>query len=74
MDLRGYRVRNAGWVILGAIIMIAVSFVVLLMPESFGVDVVVIFLGIAFLAYGISAIMLGFKLYDVSERMKSIDD
>lgn len=74
MDLRGYRVRNAGWVILGAIIMIAISFVVLLMPESFGVDVVVIFLGIAFLAYGISAIMLGFKLYDVSERVKSIDD
>ena len=74
MDLRGYRVRNAGWVILGAVIMIATSFVVLLMPESFGVDVVVIFLGVAFFAYGISAIVLGFKLYDVSEKMKGIDD
>ena len=74
MDLRGYRVRNAGWVILGAVIMIATSFVVLLMPESFGVDVVVIFLGVAFFAYGISAIVLGFKFYDVSEKMKGIDD
>ena len=74
MDLRGYRVRNAGWVIFGAVIMIAASFVVLLMPESFGVDVVVIFLGVAFFAYGISAIVLGFKLYDVSEKMKGIDD
>ena len=74
MDLRGYRVRNAGWVIFGAVIMIATSFVVLLMPESFGVDVVVIFLGVAFFAYGISAIVLGFKLYDVSEQMKGIDD
>ena len=74
MDLRGYRVRNAGWVIFGAVIMIATSFVVLLMPESFGVDVVVIFLGVAFFAYGISAIVLGFKLYDVSEKMKGIDD
>ena len=74
MDLRGYRVRNAGWVIFGAVIMIATSFVVLLMPESFGVDVVVIFLGVAFFAYGISAIVLGFKLCDVSEKMKGIDD
>ena len=74
LDLRGFYVRNAGWVIFGAVIMIAASFVVLLMPESFGVDVVVIFLGVAFFAYGISAIVLGFKLYDVSEKMKGIDD
>ena len=74
MDLRGFRVRNAGWVIFGAIIMIATSFVVLLMPESLGVEVVIIFLGIAFFAYGISAIVLGFKLYDVSEKMKTMRD
>ena len=74
MDLRGFRVRNAGWVILGAIVMIAVSLVVLLMPQSVGVEAVIIFIGIAFIAYGISAIMLGFKLYDVSEKMKSVND
>ena len=52
--------------------MIAVSFVVLLMPESFGIETVIIFIGIAFIAYGVSAVALGFKLYDVSERMKEI--
>ena len=54
--------------------MIAVSFVVLLMPESFGMEIIVLFIGIAFIAYGVSAVALGFKLYDVSERMKEMDD
>lgn len=72
LDLRGLQVRNAGWVIFGSIVMIAVSFVVLLMPESFGIETVVLFIGIAFIAYGVSAVALGFKLYDVSERMKEI--
>jgi hypothetical protein len=44
------------------------------MPQSVGVEAVIIFIGIAFMAYGISAIMLGFKLYDVSEKMKSVND
>lgn len=68
LDLRSYRVRNAGWVILGSIVMIAISFVVLLMPESFGVEAIVLFIGIAFMAYGISSVALGFKLYDLSPK------
>lgn len=74
MDLRSWRVRNAGWVIFGSIVMIAVSFVVLLMPESVGIEAVILFIGIAFVAYGVSAVALGFKLYDMSERAKEIED
>lgn len=74
MDLRSWRVRNAGWVIFGSIVMIAVSLVVLLMPESVGIEAVILFIGIAFVAYGVSAVALGFKLYDMSERAKEIED
>lgn len=74
MDLRSYRVRNAGWVVLGSIVMIAISFVVLLMPESFGVEAVILFIGIAFVAYGVSAVALGLKLYDLSEQNKELHD
>ena len=74
MDLRSYRVRNAGWVVLGSIVMIAISFVVLLMPESFGVEAVILFIGIAFVAYGVSAVALGLKLYDLSEQTKELHD
>lgn len=74
MDLRSYRVRNAGWVVLGSIIMIAISFVVLLMPESFGVEAVILFIGVAFVAYGVSAVALGLKLYDLSEQNKELHD
>jgi uncharacterized membrane protein HdeD (DUF308 family) len=74
LDLRSYRIRNAGWVIFCSIVMIAISFVVLLLPESFGAGAVILFIGIAFVAYGIAAIALGFKLYEVSEKMKEIDN
>ena len=74
LDLRSYRIRNAGWVIFCSIVMIAISFVVLLRPESFGAGAVILFIGIAFVAYGIAAIALGFKLYEVSEKMKEIDN
>lgn len=74
MDLRSYRVRNAGWIVLGSIVMIAISFVVLLMPESFGVEAVILFIGVAFVAYGVSAVALGLKLYDLSEQTKELHD
>jgi uncharacterized membrane protein HdeD (DUF308 family) len=74
LDLRSYRIRNAGWVILGAVVMIAISFVVLLLPESFGIEALILFIGIAFVAYGVSAVALGFKLYDISDRVKEVDD
>lgn len=74
LDLRSYRIRNAGWVIFCSIVMIAISFVVLLLPESFGAGAVILFIGIAFVAYGVAAIALGFKLYEVSEKMKEIDN
>lgn len=74
MDLRSWRVRNAGWVIFGSIVMIVISLVVLLMPESVGIEAVILFIGIAFVAYGVSAVALGFKLYDMSERAKEIED
>ena len=68
MDLRSFHVPNAGWVVFGSVVMIAISLAVLLMPDSMGVGVVVLVVAIAFLVYGFSAISLGFRLYHVHRR------
>ena len=72
MDLRSCHVPNAGWVVLGSVLMIAISLAVLLMPDSLGVEAVVIFVAVAFLVYGFSSISLGFRLYDVHRRAREL--
>lgn len=73
MDLRSCRVPNAGWVVLGSVIMIVISLAVLLMPESLGVEAIVLFVAAAFLIYGFSSISLGFRLYDVHRRAREME-
>ena len=73
MDLRSCRVPNAGWVVLGSVIMIVISLAVLLMPESLGVEAIVLFVAAAFLIYGFSSISRGFRLYDVHRRAREME-
>jgi uncharacterized membrane protein HdeD (DUF308 family) len=73
MDLRSCRVPNAGWVVLGSVIMIVISMAVLLMPQTLGVEAIVLFVAAAFLIYGFSSISLGFRLYDVHRRAREME-
>ncbi len=72
IDLRSYNVRDAGWVIFGAVLMIAISLCVLWRPQSFGVDIVVLFIGMAFIIFGLSEIALSYRLYDVHRRAREL--
>ena len=73
MDLRSFHVPNAGWVVFASVVMIAISFGVLLLPDSLGVGTIVISVAIAFLVYGFSSIALGFRLYDVHRRARDLE-
>lgn len=73
MDLRSCRVPNAGWVVLGSVIMIVISMAVLLMPQTLGVEAIVLFVAAAFLIYGFSSISLGFRLYEVHRRAREME-
>lgn len=72
IDLRSYNVRDAGWVIFGAVLMIAISIAVLWRPASIGVEAVVLFIGIAFIVFGLSEISLSYRLYDVHRQAKRL--
>ena len=73
MDLRSCRVPSAGWVVLGSVIMIVISLAVLLMPQTLGVEAIVLFVAAAFLIYGFSSISLGFRLYEVHRRAREME-
>lgn len=72
IDLRSYNVRDAGWVIFGAVLMIAISIGVLWRPASLGVEAVVLFIGIAFIVFGLSEISLSYRLYDVHRQARGL--
>ena len=71
-DLRSCHVAGSGWVIFYAAVIIAISLAILWMPTTLGVGVVVAFVAIAFISYGVSAISLGFRLMDVHHRAKEL--
>jgi uncharacterized membrane protein HdeD (DUF308 family) len=73
ITLRSSGVRDAGWVIFSSVVVIAISLAVLFVPEIIGVAAVVIFVAIALMAYGISRISLGFRLYDVHRRAREME-
>lgn len=72
IDLRSYNVRDAGWVIFGAVLMIAISIGVLWRPATLGVEAVVLFIGIAFIVFGLSEISLSYRLYDVHRQARGL--
>jgi len=71
-DLRGYGVRDAGWVIFYAVVVIAIAIAVLWMPGTLGVEAVILFVAIAFITYGVSMVSLGFRLWDIHRRAREL--
>lgn len=71
-DLRSYGVRDAGWVIFYAAVVMAIAIAVLWMPSTLGVGAVVLFVAIAFITYGVAMVSLGFRLWDIHRRARSL--
>ena len=71
-DLRNYGVRDAGWVIFYAAVVMAIAIAVLWMPGTLGVGAVVLFVAIAFITYGVAMVSLGFRLWDIHRRARSL--
>lgn len=71
-ELRGYGIRDAGWVVFYASLIIALAVAVLWLPMTFGIEAVVIFVAIAFVAYGISTISLAYRLWEVHRHAKAL--
>ena len=71
-DLRDYGIRDAGWVIFYATLIIALSVAILWLPMSFGIEAVILFIAIAVIAYGISTISLSYRLWEVHRHTRAI--
>lgn len=72
MDLRSLHLSNSGWIILCSVIMIGLAFVVLLMPENLGIELIIVFIAVAFISYGFSSIGVGLRLYEVHRRARDL--
>ena len=72
MDLRALRLPNAGWIVLGSVVMMCVGLVVLLLPDIVGVELIIVCITLAFMSYGFSAISLGLRLYAVHRRAQDL--
>ncbi|MBQ2363952.1 MAG: DUF308 domain-containing protein [Alistipes sp.] len=70
LDLQRYNIRDAGWIIFGSVAMIVVALIILWLPETLGVEAVVLFIAIAFLVYGASMVSFAFRLADLHNRAK----
>ena len=68
IDLRDKNIRDAGWVIFGSSLVIAISLAILLLPMSLGVVAVVTFVAVALIIYGLARISLGFRLAALHSR------
>lgn len=72
LDMKGYYVRDAGWVIFGAVLIIAIAFAVLWLPSTVGVGSVVLYVAVAFIVYGMSQVSLAYRLHDIHRRAKAM--
>ena len=71
-DLRDYGMRDAGWVIFYASLIIALAVAILWLPMSFGIEAVILFIALAVIAYGISTISLAYRLWEVHRHARAI--
>ena len=71
-SLRNYGIKDAGWVVFYAALSVALAIAVLWLPMSFGIEAVIIFVAIAFVAYGISTISLAYRLWEVHRHAKAL--
>ena len=71
-DLRDYGIRDAGWVIFYAALIIALAVAILWLPMTFGIEAVILFIAIAVIADGISTISLSYRLWEVHRHARAI--
>ena len=71
-DLRDYGIRDAGWVVFYAALIIALAIAILWLPMTFGIEAVILFIALAVIAYGISTISLAYRLWEVHRHAKAI--
>lgn len=71
-DLRSYGRRDAGWVIFYSIIVIALGIAVIWLPSTLGAEVVILFIAIGFITYGVSIISLAFRLWEVHRHARAL--
>ena len=71
-DLRSYGRRDAGWVIFYSIIVIALGIAVIWLPSTLGSAVVILFIAIGFITYGVSIISLAFRLWEVHRHARAL--
>lgn len=72
LDLKQYGVRDAGWVIFGSAIVIAISLAVLWLPTTVGVGAVVVTVAVAFIIFGVTQISLSSRLCGVHRRAREL--
>lgn len=71
-DLRDYGIRDAGWVVFYAALIISLAVAILWLPMSFGIEAVILFIAVAVIAYGISTISLSYRLWEVHRHARAI--
>ena len=71
-DLRDYGIRDAGWVVFYAALIIALAVAILWLPMSFGIEAVILFIALAVIAYGVSTISLSYRLWEVHRHARAI--
>lgn len=71
-DLRDYGIRDAGWVVFYAALIIVLAVAILWLPMTFGIEAVILFIAIAVIAYGISTISLSYRLWEVHRHARAI--
>ena len=71
-DFRDYGIRDAGWVVFYAALIISLAVAILWLPMSFGIEAVILFIAVAVIAYGISTISLSYRLWEVHRHARAI--
>lgn len=71
MDLRKYG-GGSGWIIFYSVLILLLSIAILWMPMTLGTTIVVLFVALGFLFYGISMISLSLRLWEVHRHAKTI--
>lgn len=72
-DLRSYRIKGWGWILVLGILLMISSFIILLNP-IFGSRVIVFMTSFAIISYGVAYIAFGMKLKNVKDFVGDIKD
>ena len=68
-EMSANKVPGMGWTIMTAILLLICAFIILLHPLTFGVDAVVIWVGISLLLAGISSFVFAIRLRNIRKAL-----